>query len=36
MVRRRNPSIALSLNAWTLSVESASVIGLFNLKISAG
>ena len=33
---RRNPWIGIGLNAWSLGVEAASVIGLRSLKMAAG
>ena len=36
MSRRRNPWLRLSLDIWSLGLESASVIGLRTLKLAAG
>jgi hypothetical protein len=36
MGRRRNSWLKLSLDAWSLGVESASVIGLRTLKLAGG
>ena len=33
---RRNPWIGISLDAWQLGVEAASVIGLRTLKMASG
>ena len=33
---RRNPWIGISLDAWSLGVEAASVIGLRTLKMASG
>ena len=33
---RRNPWLGLGLDAWSLGVEAASVIGLRTLKMAAG
>ena len=36
MGRDRNPWLKLSLDAWSLGMESAAVIGLRSLKLAAG
>ena len=36
MARYRNPWLKLSLNAWSLGLESAAVIGLRTMKLAAG
>ncbi len=36
MGRRPNPWTKLSLDAWSLALESASVVGLRTLKLAAG
>jgi hypothetical protein len=36
MALRRNPWIGVGLNAWSLGIEAATVIGLRTLKIAAG
>ena len=36
MTRRTNPWLQLSLDAWTLSAEASTVIGLRCLKMAAG
>jgi hypothetical protein len=36
MARARNPWLKLALDAWSLGMESSSVIGLRTLKIAAG
>ena len=36
MAKRRNPWLKLGLDAWSLGMESASVIGLRTMKIAAG
>ncbi len=36
MARMRNPWLRLGLDAWSLGVESAAVVGLRTLKISTG
>jgi hypothetical protein len=36
MARTRNPWLKLGLDAWSLGIESSSVIGLRTLKLAAG
>jgi len=36
MGRRRNPWFGIGVNAWSLGVEAATVVGLRTMKIAAG
>jgi hypothetical protein len=36
MPRKRNPWLDFSLDAWALSVEASTVIGLRTMKLAAG